>query len=60
MDIQHWPFDEQKCNLSFGSWTYGENQILLEDFKPRKQLSGITFLSYYFESIYFKVVQIEP
>ena len=22
IDVEYFPFDEQKCNLKFGSWTY--------------------------------------
>uniref|UniRef100_A0A1I8AQF9 Acetylcholine receptor subunit alpha-type unc-38 n=1 Tax=Steinernema glaseri TaxID=37863 RepID=A0A1I8AQF9_9BILA len=30
IDVRWFPFDEQKCHLKFGSWTYSENLINLE------------------------------
>uniref|UniRef100_A0AC34QQC7 Nicotinic acetylcholine receptor beta 1 subunit n=1 Tax=Panagrolaimus sp. JU765 TaxID=591449 RepID=A0AC34QQC7_9BILA len=30
IDVEFFPFDEQVCNLVFGSWTYNENEITLE------------------------------
>ncbi|CAJ0940037.1 unnamed protein product, partial [Mesorhabditis belari] len=33
IDVQWFPFDEQKCNLKFGSWTYDDNLLQLELFE---------------------------
>ncbi len=33
IDVEFFPFDEQTCNLIFGSWTYNENEIKLEFIK---------------------------
>uniref|UniRef100_A0AC34QTD7 Nicotinic acetylcholine receptor alpha subunit n=1 Tax=Panagrolaimus sp. JU765 TaxID=591449 RepID=A0AC34QTD7_9BILA len=30
IDVQWFPFDEQQCQLKFGSWTYSENLLNLE------------------------------
>ncbi|KAL7045518.1 hypothetical protein ACKWTF_002249 [Chironomus riparius] len=30
MDLKIWPFDEQKCEIKIGSWTYNSNQINLK------------------------------
>nr|XP_020480081.1 neuronal acetylcholine receptor subunit alpha-9-II-like [Monopterus albus] len=27
VDVSYFPFDSQKCNLTFGSWTYNGNQV---------------------------------
>uniref|UniRef100_A0A667X685 Cholinergic receptor nicotinic alpha 9 subunit n=1 Tax=Myripristis murdjan TaxID=586833 RepID=A0A667X685_9TELE len=27
VDVAYFPFDSQKCNLTFGSWTYNGNQV---------------------------------
>ncbi|KAM5193846.1 neuronal acetylcholine receptor subunit alpha-9 [Mantella aurantiaca] len=27
VDVSYFPFDEQQCNLTFGSWTYNGNQV---------------------------------
>ncbi|XP_041085427.1 neuronal acetylcholine receptor subunit alpha-9-I-like isoform X1 [Polyodon spathula] len=27
VDVSYFPFDDQQCNLTFGSWTYNGNQI---------------------------------
>ncbi|KAE8285975.1 Neuronal acetylcholine receptor subunit alpha-9-II [Larimichthys crocea] len=27
VDVSYFPFDNQKCNLTFGSWTYNGNQV---------------------------------
>lgn len=29
MDLKIWPFDEQKCEIKMGSWTYNSNQVNL-------------------------------
>lgn len=27
LNLKYWPFDTQKCELIFGSWTYAGDQI---------------------------------
>lgn len=27
IDVTYFPFDEQECGLSFGSWTYNEDEV---------------------------------
>ncbi|TKC33572.1 hypothetical protein EI555_010609 [Monodon monoceros] len=27
VDVTYFPFDNQQCNLTFGSWTYNGNQV---------------------------------
>ncbi len=27
MDVRYFPFDEQKCEMKFGSWTYNLNEV---------------------------------
>jgi len=27
IDVKHFPFDEQSCNLKFGSWTYDSKLV---------------------------------
>lgn len=36
MDLKMWPFDEQKCEIKIGSWTFSALQIdlLLDESKP--------------------------
>jgi len=29
MDVKYFPFDEQRCNMSYGSWTYDGNEVRL-------------------------------
>ncbi|XP_078376550.1 neuronal acetylcholine receptor subunit alpha-3-like isoform X2 [Oculina patagonica] len=36
MEIKDWPFDEQKCELAFGSYTYGKNLLKIKLFRDRK------------------------
>ncbi|KAL9967041.1 hypothetical protein ACROYT_G025198 [Oculina patagonica] len=36
MQISDWPFDEQKCELAFGSFTYGKNLLKIRLFMDRK------------------------
>ena len=33
MKVDQWPFDEQDCKLSFGSYTYGLNLLTIKLFK---------------------------
>ena len=35
MKINNWPFDEQKCDLAFGSYTYGKNLLKIKLFKDK-------------------------
>ena len=35
MKINDWPFDEQDCDLAFGSYTYGKNLMKIKLFKDR-------------------------
>ncbi|KAL9951289.1 hypothetical protein ACROYT_G043927 [Oculina patagonica] len=36
MQIHDWPFDEQKCELAFGSFTYGKNLLRIKLFRDKK------------------------
>lgn len=38
--VNEWPFDEQKCELSFGSYTYGENLLRLRLFKDKSDFTS--------------------
>jgi len=29
LDFTYFPFDEQRCNMSYGSWTYNGNEVNL-------------------------------
>ncbi|XP_007887377.1 neuronal acetylcholine receptor subunit alpha-9 [Callorhinchus milii] len=31
VDVSYFPFDNQRCNLTFGSWTYNGNQVDIDD-----------------------------
>ncbi len=50
MEIKDWPFDEQKCELAFGSYTYGKNLLKIKLFRDRKgnfaskKLSIVSFM----------------
>ncbi|KAK8744987.1 hypothetical protein OTU49_000389, partial [Cherax quadricarinatus] len=37
IDVEWFPFDEQSCNMKFGSWTYDGMQV---DLKHSKQIKG--------------------
>lgn len=39
MRINDWPFDEQTCQLAFGSYTYGKNLLKIRLFKDNRQFS---------------------
>ncbi|XP_022803048.1 neuronal acetylcholine receptor subunit alpha-7-like [Stylophora pistillata] len=39
MEIDDWPFDQQMCQLAFGSYTYGKNLLKIRLFKDNKQFS---------------------
>lgn len=38
--IDDFPFDEQKCSLKFGSWTYDEATVDLKNKSDRAQLDS--------------------
>ena len=42
IDITHFPFDEQKCPLIFGSWTYTGTHLNLSNKGPTADLSKYT------------------
>ncbi|KAL9951243.1 hypothetical protein ACROYT_G043869 [Oculina patagonica] len=39
MQIHDWPFDEQKCELAFGSFTYGKNLLRIKLFKVKNKFA---------------------
>ena len=49
MKINDWPFDEQDCDLAFGSYTYGKNLLKIKLFKDR----GGNFASKESSIVYF-------
>ena len=40
MKINRWPFDQQLCQLSFGSFTYGERFLKIKLFRARGQITS--------------------
>ena len=40
MKIDDWPFDEQMCDLAFGSYTYGKNLLKINLFKDRSNFAS--------------------
>lgn len=40
MRIDQWPFDEQQCELAFGSYTFGKNLLTLKLFKDKSKLTS--------------------
>ena len=40
MQIHDWPFDEQKCELAFGSFTYGKNLLRIKLFKDKSDFAS--------------------
>lgn len=40
MQVDEWPFDEQKCELSFGSYTYGEKLMRIRLFKDKSDFAS--------------------
>lgn len=36
MEISEWPFDEQICELAFGSYTYGKNLLIIRLFRDKR------------------------
>jgi len=48
MDVKYFPFDEQRCNMSYGSWTYNGNEVKLFPVVPgftKVRLTLHTFIS---------------
>jgi len=47
IDVNYFPFDEQRCNMSYGSWTYNADEVRLSpytlNFKKVHHLSCNTF-----------------
>jgi len=39
--ITNFPFDSQKCEMTFGSWTYDNRLVSLKQLHDRHQLAGI-------------------
>ena len=35
LKINDWPFDEQKCELGFGSFTYGTDRMNIKQFQDK-------------------------
>ncbi|XP_022096245.1 neuronal acetylcholine receptor subunit alpha-3-like [Acanthaster planci] len=35
IDISYFPFDEQRCKMKFGSWTYDSSQLDIKPLSPR-------------------------
>ena len=40
MEVHEWPFDEQTCELSFGSYTYGNNLLRIRLFEDKSDFAG--------------------
>ena len=40
MEVDNWPFDQQKCELSFGSHTYGENLLRIRQFADKSDFAS--------------------
>ena len=34
IDVEYFPFDEQRCNMSYGSWTYDGTEVKLNPYTP--------------------------
>lgn len=43
MKIDLWPFDQQECQLAFGSFSYGENLLKLNLFKDQSNFASKEF-----------------
>lgn len=39
MKVDEWPFDEQTCELAFGSYSYGKNLLKLKLFKDKRKFA---------------------
>jgi len=35
IDVEYFPFDEQKCTLIFGSWTYNGEEVTIKPYTDR-------------------------
>lgn len=40
MKVDQWPFDEQTCELAFGSFSYGKNLLRLKLFKSERRFTS--------------------
>lgn len=40
MEVDEWPFDQQTCELSFGSYTYGESLLRIRLFADRSDFAS--------------------
>lgn len=40
MKVDEWPFDEQTCELAFGSFSYGKNLLRLKLFKEERRFTS--------------------
>ncbi|CAH1797208.1 unnamed protein product [Owenia fusiformis] len=38
IDVEYFPFDEQKCDMKFGSWTFNSDQVMLGWYEGKKQV----------------------
>jgi len=38
MDVEFFPFDEQYCQMKFGSWTFNGHQVTLEWYEDHRQV----------------------
>ena len=43
MEIHEWPFDNQTCELAFGSYSYGKNLLKVKLFKDKSNLASKEF-----------------
>lgn len=43
MEIHEWPFDNQTCELAFGSYSYGKNLLKVILFKDKSNLASKEF-----------------
>jgi len=34
LDVNYFPFDEQRCKMSYGSWTYNAREVKLIPYTP--------------------------
>lgn len=55
MKVDQWPFDEQDCKLSFGSYTYGLNLLTIKLFKDISK-----FTNRFVESGNWQILEITP
>jgi len=49
INVEHFPFDEQKCEFIFGSWTYNGDEITLKPYTDR--FVKVSLISYYYLSV---------